>query len=370
MKKPASRKTWIIMAVIAVIAIAGTVMVRNGTSSKEISREEASNQTREELKPTNVVVKLMAPESVEESFMLPGTLEAWENLTLSLEQAGPIRWIGPEEGDRLRKGEAVLRTDSDVLESQKARNRVDYEVKKKNLERAESLLSQELVSERDRDEARKDFESAKASLDQTNIALEKTTVKSPINGILDRLLVDRGEYGNVGTPAAIVVQIDRLKVIVDVPEKDVTAVKADQKVEVFPARIRRADGMSREGKVIHVAYQADEMTRTYRTKIEIDNSTRLLRPGMIVRVRFVRRILERVLVIPLYAVIDREGQKFVFVEEDGTAIERQVRLGPIINGRVVVHGGIQEGENLIVKGHQLVSDGGPVDVIGDPGKEG
>ncbi len=370
MKKPSSRKAWIITAVIAVIVIAGILMARNGKSTRELSEDKALAQTEVELKPTNVIVKLVALESVEESFTLPGSLEAWENLTLSLEQAGPIRWIGPKEGSRLRKSEAILRIDSAVLESREIRSRVDYEVKKKNLERAESLLAEELISERDRDEALKEFETAKATLDQSVIALEKCTLSTPIEGILDRLMVDRGEYGNVGMPAAIVVQIGRLKVLVDVPEKDVTAVKAGQKVEVFPAGINRADGMGREGKIIYVAYQADDMTRTYRTKIEIDNSTGLLRPGMIVRVRFVRRVLDDVIAVPLYAIIDRDGEKRVFVEEDGTAVERIVRLGPIVNGKVVVHGGIRQGENLIIKGHQLVSDGGPVNVIEDLEKEG
>jgi membrane fusion protein (multidrug efflux system) len=105
------------------------------------------------------------------------------------------------------------------------------------------------------------------------------------------------------------------------------------------------------------------MTRTYRSKIEISNRDGFLRPGMIVRVKFVRRIIRDALVVPLYAVIDRDGQKFVFVEEDGTAVIRQVRLGPIINGTVVVFGGIQAGEHLVVKGQQLLADGGSVRVV-------
>jgi membrane fusion protein (multidrug efflux system) len=67
--------------------------------------------------------------------------------------------------------------------------------------------------------------------------------------------------------------------------------------------------------------------------------------------------------VPLYAVIDKDGQKFVFVVEDKTAVRRQVRLGPRINGKVVVFGGVQVGESLVVKGQQLVADGGPVRVV-------
>ena len=94
-----------------------------------------------------------------------------------------------------------------------------------------------------------------------------------------------------------------------------------------------------------------------------DNSDGFLRPGMIVRVKFVRRVINEAIVVPLYAIVDRDGEKFVFVVEDGTAVRRQVRLGPIINGTVVIFGGIQVGEHLVVKGQQFVVDGGPVTVI-------
>jgi len=175
--------------------------------------------------------------------------------------------------------------------------------------------------------------------------------------------VDRGEYGNVGTPAAVVVQIDRLKVLVDVPEKDVTDTRMGQKVSVVSANVNGSTAVGRNGEIIHVGYQADEMTRTYRAKVRINNSDGYLRPGMIVRVRFVRRIIDDALTVPLYAVIDRDGEKFVFVEEDNTAVKRQVRLGPILNGKVVIFGGIQTGEHLIIKGHQLISDGGLVNIV-------
>jgi membrane fusion protein (multidrug efflux system) len=168
----------------------------------------------------------------------------------------------------------------------------------------------------------------------------------------------------------VVVKINKLKVNVDVPEKDVSYVKSGQRVKVLPAEVN-VSGIGRSGRIIHVSYLADENTRTYRTRIRIDNSDGFLRPGMIVRVNFVRSVIEDAIVVPLYAVMDREGVKYVFVEEDGTAVKREVHLGPIINGKVVVFGGVQEGEHLVVKGQQLLLDGGPVKVVEDQnGKEG
>ncbi len=344
----------------AIIAVTG-IVIRNGRMQQPTAKAEQVSTVGK--KAVNVALQVLKPESVEETFTLPGTLEAWEDITLSLEQPGPIVWIGPSEGDWLKAGDEILRIDKEALLAQLDRNGTDYDIREKQLERADSLLEEKLISERERDEVYQAFQSAKTELTETRIALEKSTLESPIDGILDRLLVDRGEYGNVGTPAAVVVKIDKLKVLVDVPEKDVPYTKAGQSVVVLPAEVDGGGNIGRPGKIIHVSYLANEMTRTYRTKVEIDNSDRYLRPGMIVRVKFVRRVIDDTIVIPLYAVIDKDGQKFVFVVENDSAVRRQVRLGPIINGKVVVFGGIQEGEQLVVKGQQLLADGGPVRVV-------
>lgn len=358
-----AKKTVLVIFLILLAVVAG-VVIHNGKMQHQAAQADPADQEAIEgdKKAINVGIRILEPQDVEETFTLPGTLEAWENITLSLEQSGPIVWIGPSEGDRLKAGDEILRIDKEALLAQHARNRTNYDIRKKQLERADSLLKEQLISERERDEVYESFQAANASFTETRIALEKSTLVSPIDGILDRLLVDRGEYGTTGTAAAVVVKVDQLKVLVDVPEKDVPYTKTGQNVTVVTGDVNE-NGVGRSGRIINVSYLADEMTRTYRCKIQIDNSDGFLRPGMIVRVKFVRRVIRDTLVVPLYAVIDRDGQKFVFVVENNTAVIRQVRLGPIINGTVVVFGGIQAEERLVVKGQQLLADGGPVRVV-------
>jgi len=351
----------VIAAMLTLSLLAG--LTACGKDGGKAAAELPPAQEQPEIKSTNISIRKLVPETVEEIFTLPGTLEAWENLTLSLEYSGLISWIGPQEGNRLKAGQAILRIDQNTLKSNLDRDEIDYNLKKKHLQRLQQLLDEKLVSQKSYDDALQGVEAAKANLTLSKIALEKSTLVTPISGILDDLLVDRGEYGTMGTPAAVVVQVDRLKVLVDISEKDVSVTRVGNMVNVLPAEVRGRDASGRQGKVIHISYRADEMTRTYRAKIAIDNKNGLLRPGMIVRVRFVRRTLEDVLSVPLYAVIDRDGEKFVFVAENDTAVERQVRLGPIIDGNVVIFGGVQEGEDLIVKGQQLLIDGSPVTIV-------
>ncbi len=314
-------------------------------------------------KRTNVEIKQVTTADVQERFTLPGTLEAWEEVTLGLELSGPIRWIGPEEGQRVAKGELILRIDPETLEAKLEAGRVEFEVAKRQWKRMETLLEKKLVSQQEFDRAREDYELTKSSLTQAQLALDKSTLVSPIDGILDELLVDRGEFGSVGDPAAVLVQVDRLNVIVNVPEKEIAFLATGDRAEIVLAPVEGLEAKAVRGTVTHVAYRADERTRTYRAKVAVDNGKGRMRPGMIVRATFERKKHEQVVTVPLYALVDRDGQKELYVEEDGVARRRIVTAGPIVGERVVIVEGVAPGERLIISGQQLVADGTLVRVV-------
>ncbi len=128
------------------------------------------------------------------------------------------------------------------------------------------------------------------------------------------------------------------------------------------SQIDTGETITREGRLTHLAYKADPVTRTYRAKVEVDNRDRQLRPGMIVRIEALRRTFADAVAVPLYAVIDHDGRKVVFVEEQGKARLRPVEIGRALGEQVVIRAGLVAGERLIVKGQHLLSDGMPVTV--------
>ncbi len=345
-----------LLPIIYLMLLASLMLV--GCSQDEKTDPETGPGPEE--KVTNVVLSTVARQDIEETFTLPGTLEAWEDLTLAAEMAGPVHWIGPQEGDRVSKGEAILRIDPERREAELARDQIEYELQKKQMERRRALLESELVSQQDFEDARKTFEQARAQLRLTKVALTKSTLRSPVDGILDRLLVDRGEYVTEGDAAAVVMQVNRLRALVEVPEKEINGLAVGDQSRIVAAPVRGASGPGLPGEIIHLSFQADPATRTYLAKIAVDNSAETLRPGMIVQVGFSRRQLNQVVAVPLYALVDRDGVKVVFIEQDGQAQLRPVKVGPIIGNLAVIEEGLSPGERLIVKGQHLVSDGAAV----------
>jgi len=308
-------------------------------------------------KAVSVSIATVIEQDLQERFSLPGSLEAWEDLSLAAEIAGPVDWVGPIEGASLKANQAILTIDSVTQKANLEKARVDAEVKEANMQRLERLVAENLVSRQEYDNTVTAYEAARQNLKLARIALDKSTVRTPISGVLDSRFVERGEYVKVGNPVAVIVQVDRLKVLVDVPEKDVRYLHVGEQVEVLQTQIDTGETISRPGKLAHLAYKADPVTRTYRAKVEVDNHDRQLRPGMIVRIEALRRTLEAAIAVPLYAVIENEGRKVVFVEEQGKARLRQVEIGRALGDQIVIRKGLSAGERLIVKGQQLLNDG-------------
>ncbi|HEX9777738.1 MAG TPA: efflux RND transporter periplasmic adaptor subunit [Geopsychrobacteraceae bacterium] len=335
----------------------------SGCRTEQPNLAEARQAPPEKVVP--VAVEAAQPRAMAESFTLPGTLEAWEDLTLSAELAGPVRRIGPAEGEHLQAGREILEIDTETLLADYQRDRISFETKSKKLQRYQSLVAQQLVSRQELDEMSYVVEEARADLRHAQLLIEKSTLRTPVTGVLDQLFVDRGEYVVPGQALARIVRVDRLKVLVDVPEKDVAYLSVGDEIDIVAATINGAEAAARSGRIRHIAYTADPATRTYLAKIEIDNRDAALRPGKIVRAHFKRRSLPRALSVPLYALVERDGRKVVFVEQQGRARMVPVTTGAVIGARVVVEQGLSAGDRIIVKGQQLLSDGARVAAAGE-----
>ena len=314
-------------------------------------------------KVVNVKVATVQKSDLAETFTLPGSLEAWRDLTLAAELAGAVRWTGPEEGARLAANEEILRIDPETATANLNQARADFDLLGKQLDRVRQLHGEGFASQQELDAAASSYAVAAAALERNQVALAKSSISCPVTGILDRRLVERGEYVAEGTPVARVVQVDRLKVQIDLPEKDVPFVRVGQVVTVQPAVLNGTEPGARAGTILHVSYNPDPATRTYRTTVEVGNPAGDWRPGMIVRATFLRRTLDQVLAIPLYALLDQDGTRRVFVEEEGVARLREVTTLAVVGRQVVIETGLRVGERLIVSGQQLLTDGARVAVV-------
>ncbi len=203
--------------------------------------------------------------------------------------------------------------------------------------------------------------------DMAGMKFEPSEVTSPIAGILGKLYLDKGAGVNpptmspaMGTPIAMIVNMDKVKVVIYITEKYLPRVNKGQGAEItvdaYPDKLFK-------GTVTTFRPVVDLMSRTTKAEITIPNPGHLLRPGMFARVNLVVAEKQGVVIVPIDAVLESQKENFVFVENGGKAEKRIVETGIREGERVEIKEGLEPGERLVVVGQEMLSDGMAVRVM-------
>jgi membrane fusion protein, multidrug efflux system len=319
--------------------------------------------------PVNVMVLPVAPEpKLPDTFDLPAVVEPNQVVTIAAEVAGRVEWIGPREGAAVKAGDLLMRLNTDLLQAEFESIQAQAKNDQTEFERQQGLVKGGASPSKELDQAATQLVISQSRLEEIRARLQRTRIAAPTEGVLNRLLVEQGEYVQTGTAVADVVQIDVVKVAVDVPERDIPFFAQGQSVEVL-ANIK-GHPQSFEGKITFISSVADERTRSTRMEIRLANRDGVLRSGQIVRARLTRQILENAILIPLLAVIPMENGYAVYVVEDSKAVRREVLIGIIKGDRVQIVQGLRPGDQLIVSGHRFVAPGQVVNVVPPAAEEG
>lgn len=288
---------------------------------------------------------------------LPAVLQAYRIVKVSAEVAGRIEKIGPTEGTDVEPNQPLIWLNTDILKANYDQAVAQHELNLRELKRYQELDNRGVATNIEMYRAEAAVQMSKAAVDLAREQLRRAVIRSPVGGVLNDILPELGEYVGPGTPVAEIVEVDRLKVIVNLPERDVSHVKVGQKARVIVDAVEEYD---LQGEVTYICAKGDDASRTFRTEITADNHRRRARSGQIVRVVLLRRNIPQAIMIPLVSVIPTEDGYQVYVEEDGKAKSRKIEIGLITSDRVHVTSGLKAGDRLIVAGQRMVSDGSPI----------
>ncbi len=312
--------------------------------------------------PVNVTVMTINPEPrFAETFNLPAVVEPNRIVTVAAEVEGRIERIPSAEGSRVQAGDLLVQLNADLIrpqfeiaEAQLERDRIEFE-------RMKELVENDATPRSDLDNATTGLAISKSQLEEVRARLERTRILAPISGVLNNTLVEEGEYVQVGTPVVEIVDTDTVKVVVDVPERDISFFDVGAEAEVFLSYKDQEKSLT--GTITFISELADQHTRSTSVEITLRNEKGFMRSGQIVRVRLTRRVLQDAILIPLLAVIPTENGNAVYVVVSEEAQRREVKLGTIEKDRVHVTLGLEPGDKLIIAGHRFVAPGQKVNVV-------
>jgi len=353
----------ILLMLISLIIIL-SMTVSDKKSSIKAEQEAAIKQERP---PVNTVVMEVFPGRISNKINLPGTIESWNSLELVSKIAGAIEEVVVNEGDSVQKGDIIARLESDDYRIALDRAEAAYKLAKADFERDKSVYDKGVIPTAELDARQTNMQTAKADLDNATLLYERCTIKAPISGVVRRLDAKIGLYLGIGDPIGNILQIDKVKAVIGIPESDVTAVRNLPAVDLT---IQALDDLQVVGKNHFVSPAPETAARLYRMELEIENPDHLILPGMFVRANIVKQSRDNALSIPFYSIISRNDEQYIFIENDGVVKKQPVETGIMEQWMVEITSGLKSGDRIVVEGHRDVENDQKVNVvkvITDPG---
>lgn len=331
-----------IAAVIIVAAIAYTLY----SNKKELTEKAAMV---EEVYAIPVQTATVSSKKITEGLTATGEFKGWEEVTLVAESQGSIEYLRVVEGQQIKKGQIIAKIDAVSLNSQLSSSRAAFAKAEKDVERYERLEKVGAVSQSALEDARIQMENTRANISQINQQLSFTAIKSPIDGVVNDLMVEETSFVMPGNNIAEIVQVDRLKIIVNLAEDNLSKIKEGQmvsiKTDVYPLK-------TFEGKVSNISVKADA-SRKFKVTIEVENTKdNQLRAGLFAEVNFdgLKANEIEATVILRQAIVGSLQNPSVYVIENDKAQLRKIETGAVIDGDVVILSGLSNGEQVVTKG--------------------
>lgn len=315
------------------------------------------NNKPEEKKLPIVKTTVIQGQYFEENYKISGIVKPFESAKLSSEEGGLIVYLTKDKGNRVGRGEVVVKLKKDTDEAAYLQALAQYELAKDNFQRTERLYKDEVATEQQFTNSKLQLEIAEKSVNLYKIRLEKGYVKSPISGVVDAKYMNKGEMTAPGSPIINVVNISSVKISCGVPERYITQVKKGEKVKVTFSVLPDEEY---EAVINYVAPSLNPQNRTFEIELVMDNPNGKFKPEMSANITFVNKSVDNAVVLQQDYIVDNGDEKFVFVLEGDVAKKRIVKLGGRSDNMVMIEEGLNIGETLINVGFQGLNDGDKV----------
>lgn len=292
-------------------------------------------------------------------------VEALPSRTLSLvaKSNGVVQLVGNSllAGSSVSAGQALFRIQSSGMGEDNAslafeNGRSDFELAQAEYERMKKLAEKQIVSQRELLESKNKLEKARSRYQtmQQNFNPKGQTISAPQSGIIEKLNVQNGQFVNSGDALATVSVFDRVKLVGGVQQKYAAALSKLSAMSVHTGEKGWMNLDELNGKVLAVGQKVQEGSYLLPLYVEAENPG-VFQPGSLVELSLATASEQPVVVVPGTALIEQEGNFFVFVQVHPELFEkRQVIPGANAGAETVILSGLSAQERIVTKGAVLV----------------
>lgn len=307
-----------------------------------------------------VTIEKVSTKEFKNALELIGTIQGANDVAVMSEAQGRVIGVYAKVGDFKSQGSLLIQLDGELKLAAFKTAEANYEKFKKDYERFEALYREKSIAESQLEAARLDLQRAESNYTIAKREYNDTKITAPISGVVSSRLVDEGDYVNKLNVVSNIVDISKLKVKLNVAEKDAFKLNRGDAVvvttDVYP-------GVKFNGKIESISDQGDA-SHTYPVEVSLVNSkSNPLKAGMFGKVLFTSINGGNTIVIPRESLVGSVKDASVFVIENGIAKERKVVIGSTYDTMLQVLSGLNEGEEIVVNGQSNLKDNFKVKVV-------
>ena len=259
------------------------------------------------------------------------------------------------EGMQVGKGNTLLTISASQLQDgdPAQRARIAYETAKSEYERAERLVKNQIVSQKEYLAIKEKYENARLSYEALvkNQTKSGVAVTAPIGGYIKNLMVKEGDYVAVGQPLTTVTQNNRLFLRADVSEryyKYLNGIASANFQTPYDNQVYQLEALN--GKLLSVGKSAGSSSYYVPVTFSFDNKGDII-PGSFVEIYLLSQQQENSLVLPVEAITEEQGLYFVYIQKCEESYKKQeVKLGAGNGKEVQILSGVNPGDKVVVKG--------------------
>ncbi|KQU49982.1 hypothetical protein ASG72_18405 [Bosea sp. Leaf344] len=301
--------------------------------------------------------------TVNEEVEALGTLAADESVVIAPEIAGRVVALGFKEGDRVKKGQELVKLDTAILDAELKQLQADLGLARDTFERNRSLSQRGVGTQVALDEATAKLASAEARVQLAQAKLAQSTIRAPFDGVVGLRSVSVGDFVAGGKTLVTLTNIDPIKVDFRVPEIFLSRVKVGQAISI---KVDALAGREFEGRIFAIDPVVDINGRAIRLRASVPNADLALKPGLFARIVIQVDQRENAMVVPETAVMPDGVGKMVYVVENGKAKRVSVEIGKRLPGKVEVVKGLTSGMQIVTAGQMRLRDGATVAIKEKP----
>jgi len=311
-----------------------------------------------------VLTQVLHPELFSHYFEAAGELETIDEAFISPEVNGQVVHISVKEGQMVKKGQTLARLNTVVIEKNIQELDSQLSLAETIYKKQSALWEKNIGSERQFLEAKNNYENLQIKLATLKAQYNMSIIVSPINGIVETIVLKEGEMASPGMKFMRIVNIDELFLTAQLSETYLPVVKKGEEVTItFPTYpgIKMSKPIHRTGNVIN------KENRTFEVQVKLDNPTGVLKPNMLANMEINDYNNEQALVVPSVLIRNDMKGSYIYLADkkdvETVARKQYVTIGKSFKDKTEVVAGLTEGDIYITDGYSNVSDGAVVKVM-------